>query len=233
VEPFPEDWQRAVAVVAHPDDLEYGLASAVGRWTAQGREVTYVLATRGEAGIDGMAPEATGPLRDEEERRSAAIVGVSHVEFLGHPDGAVEYGIDLRRDLCAEFRRLCPEVVIAMNFELTWGEGGNVNHPDHRAVGLAAIDACRDAANRWLFPELGEPWQGIGAVYVAAMDPATHYVDVGDSLALGIASLREHRVYLDGLGTDFDPAEFLTGIARGAGTAAGCELAVLLRRLQV
>ena len=230
---IPEDWQRGVAVVAHPDDLEYGLASAVARWTGQGKELAYVLATSGEAGIDGMAPEQAGPLREDEERRSAAVVGVSEVEFLGHPDGAVEYNVALRRDLCAAFRRLRPDVVITMNFELTWGDDGNVNHADHRVVGLAAIDACRDAANRWLYPELGAPWKRIAAVYVAAMDPPTHYVDVTDTLARGIASLEEHRAYIDGLGTDFDSEEFLTNMAGFAGMAAGCEFAVLLRRFQV
>ena len=88
----PEDWQRAVAVVAHPDDLEYGAASAVARWTGQGKEITYVLVTDGEAGIDGMAPAQAGPLRQEEERRSAAVVGVHRVEFLGHSDGPSKPG---------------------------------------------------------------------------------------------------------------------------------------------
>jgi LmbE family N-acetylglucosaminyl deacetylase len=230
---MPEDWKHAVAVVAHPDDLEYGLASAVARWTAQGREVSYLLATSGEAGIDGLPPSECGPLREEEERRSAALVGVSHVEFLDHPDGAVEYGVALRRDLCGALRRLRPDVVIGMNFELTWGDSGNVNHADHRAVGLATLDACRDAANRWLFPELGEPWQGLQTAYVAGLDPATHFVDVGATLAKGVASLREHRAYLDGLGTDFDPDEFLTSMAGYGGMAAGCEYAVLLRRFNV
>jgi len=230
MEPMPEDWERAVAIVAHPDDLEYGLASAVARWTAQGKEVSYVLATSGEAGIDGLAPGECGPLREEEERRSAEVVGVSHVEFLDHPDGLVEYGLALRRDLCGALRRLRPDVVIGMNFELTWGDSPNVNHADHRAVGVATLDACRDAANRWLFPELGEPWQGLQAVYIAAMDPATHFVDVGATLATGVASLREHRAYLDGLGTDFDPEEFLTNMAGYAGMAAGVDSAVLLRR---
>ena len=87
LEPVPEDWTRALAVVAHPDDLEYGTASAIARWTAQGKEVTYVMVTDGEAGIDGMAPDEAGPLRRDEERRSAAEVGVRTVEFLGHPDG--------------------------------------------------------------------------------------------------------------------------------------------------
>src|SRR5215469_10590693 len=213
MKPVDEQWARAVCLVAHPDDLEYGAASAVARWTAQGKEVAYVLATRGEAGIDGMSPEQCGPLREEEQRRSAAIVGVSHVEFLGHADGTVEYGISLRRDIAAALRRLRPDVVFGMNFELTWGEEGVVNHADHRAVGLATLDACRDAANRWVFPDAGEPWDGITAVYIGGMSSPTLYVDVGDTLAMGIASLRAHEAYIAGLGTEFDPERFLTDMA--------------------
>ena len=88
--PMPEDWERAVAVVAHPDDLEYGAASAVARWTGQGKQVAYVLASRGEAGIAGMDPALVGPLRVEEERRGAELVGVTDVEFLDHADGVIE-----------------------------------------------------------------------------------------------------------------------------------------------
>src|SRR5450432_2552003 len=141
MEPLAEDWDRGVAVAAHPDDLEYGTASAVARWTGQGRQVSYLLVTRGEAGIAGRAPAEVGPLRAEEERRGAAAVGVSDVEFLDHADGVVEYGVPLRRDLAAAFRRLRPQVVFTMSFDLTWGEWGPVNHCDHRAVGLAVLDA--------------------------------------------------------------------------------------------
>ncbi len=229
MEPISEDWERAVAIVAHPDDLEYGAASAVARWTSQGKEISYVLATSGEAGIAGMPPDKTRPLREEEQVRSAAVVGVHHVEFLGHADGAVEYGLDLRRDLAGALRRLRPEVVVGMNFDLTWGEGGYVNHADHRAVGLAALDACRDAANEWVFPDLGAPWAGIKATYIGGTEKATHYVDVTDTIDLGVASLREHRAYIEGLGTDFDPDEFLRNIAGYGGMAAGCEYAVLLQ----
>src|SRR5215469_5882265 len=116
MKPVDEQWARAVCLVAHPDDLEYGVASAVARWTGQGKEVAYVLATRGEAGIAGMDPGRTGLLRVEEERRSAAVVGVSQVEFLSHEDGQVEYGLPLRRDLAGAFRRLQPEVVITQSF---------------------------------------------------------------------------------------------------------------------
>ena len=183
MEPVPETWERAVTVVAHPDDLEYGMASAIARFTGQGKQVSYVLVTSGEAGIDGLAPGECGPLRREEQRRSAAAVSVDHVEFLGHPDGSVEYGLGLRRDIAGALRRLRPEVVFGMNFDLTWGESGSVNQSDHRAV--------------------------------------------------GVASLEEHRAYIDGLGQDFDPDRFLRDMGGYGGMLAGCEYAVLLQSFSV
>jgi len=230
MEPMPEDWERAVAVVAHPDDLEYGAASAVARWTRQGKQVAYVLATKGEAGIAGMAPDQVGPLRVEEERRSAAVVGVTEVVFLDHVDGLVEYGLPLRRDLAAAFRRLRPEVVITMSFDLTWGEEGPVNHADHRATGLAVLDACRDAANEWVFADAGPAWSGIKAAYVSSTTAPTHFVDVTDTIDAGVASLREHRAYIEGLGREFDPDEFLRNMAGYVGLGAGCEYAVAFHR---
>ncbi|MGH9081385.1 MAG: PIG-L deacetylase family protein [Acidimicrobiales bacterium] len=233
MEPMPEDWNRAVAVVAHPDDLEYGASSAVARWTDQGKQVAYVLVTSGEAGIDGMDPAVAGPLREEEERRSAALVGAGPVEFLGHGDGVIEPGLTLRRDIAGALRRHRPDIVITMNFDLTWGESGGVNHSDHRTTGLTVLDACRDAANRWVFPESGEAWHGITFVYVAGTGESSHYVDVGDWLDRGVASLRAHQAYLDGLGRDFDPDEFLRSMAGYAGMAAGCEHAVAFQRYAV
>lgn len=233
MDPVPEDWTSAVAVVAHPDDLEYGAAGAIAGWTGRGKEVAYVLVTSGEAGIDGMAPAEAGPLREEEERRSAAVVGVDHVEFLGHRDGSVEVGLPLRRDLAAAFRRLRPEIVVTMNFELTWGDGASVNHADHRATGLCVLDACRDAANRWMFEDAGEPWSGIRHVYVAGAGSPTHYVDVGDTIEVGVASLREHRLYIEGLGRDFDPDDFLRTSCGFGGSLAGCEYAVTFQRYTV
>jgi LmbE family N-acetylglucosaminyl deacetylase len=230
MEPMPEDWNRAVAVVAHPDDLEYGAAAAVARWTGQGKHVAYLLATRGEAGIAGMPPDEVGPLRVEEERRSAAVVGVRDVHFLDHRDGLVEYGLPLRRDLTEVLRLERPDIVIAMNYDLTWGESGMINHADHRATGLAALDAARDAANPWVFPEAGPAWDGIKHIYVAGSGDPSHFVDVTATIDAGIASLREHKAYLDGLGRDFDPDEFLRNMAGYLGLAAGCEYAVGFRR---
>src|SRR3954462_6570570 len=91
--PFPDDWDRALAIVAHPDDLEYGAAGAIAAWTAAGKQVAYLLASRGEAGIDGMAPDKAATVREAEQHASAAVVGVESVEFLDHPDGLIEHGV--------------------------------------------------------------------------------------------------------------------------------------------
>lgn len=230
MQPMPEDWTDAVCVVAHPDDLEYGAAAAVARWTQQGKRVSYVLVTSGEAGIAGQDPAAVGPLREEEERRSAAIVGVSDVMFLGHADGMVEYDLGLRRDLARAFRLLRPDVVITMSFDFTWGENGPVNHADHRAVGVAVLDACRDAANEWVFRDLDLPPCTIKDAYVAGTGSPSHFVDVTGTIELGVASLRAHEAYLDGLGGDFNPDEFLRNAAGYVGLGAGCEYAVGLHR---
>src|SRR4051812_36642781 len=87
---LPEDWERALCVVAHPDDLEFGAAAAVARWTGQGKEVAYCMVTSGEAGIDGLAPEQCREGREEEQRQSAALGGADTVDFLGPPGGGLE-----------------------------------------------------------------------------------------------------------------------------------------------
>lgn len=227
-----EDWQRALCVAAHPDDLEYGLASAVARWTSQGKQVTYLLATRGEAGIDSMDPAEAAPLREEEERAGARAVGVDVVEFLDHRDGVVEYGLPLRRDITRAIRRHRPEVVVGGAFDVRM-VGGMTNQADHRAVGLATLDAARDAGNRWIFPELGaeglQPWTGVRYVCLGGAPEPTHGVDVTGFLDRGIASLRAHKVYMEGLGAAaFDPAPFLTWIAEASGARLGVDAAVLL-----
>lgn len=229
LEPVPEDWDRALAVVAHPDDLEYGVASAVARWTDQGKAVTYCLVTSGEAGIDSMAPDECARVRQEEERRSAAAVGVDAVEFLAHPDGLVEANVALRRDLATVIRRHRPEVVLSINFRESFGVPG-FNHADHRNTGLALLDAVRDAGNRWLFVGAGgDPWDGVRFALFGNSPLATHGVDVGATLHRGIASLQEHRAYLDALppGTrGTDPDAFLRGMATGTGPRLGVEAAV-------
>ncbi|MGY1855984.1 PIG-L deacetylase family protein [Modestobacter sp. SYSU DS0290] len=206
--PFPDDWQRALVVAAHPDDIEYGPATAVAVWTAAGKEVRYLLATRGEAGIAGLAPAEAGPLREEEERRSAAVVGVSQVEFLDHADGVLVADLQLRRDLAAAIRRHRPDLVVTMHGGDTWTPPevtpGALNSADHRALTRSVLDAVADAGNEWIFPDLTEtPWSGVQYVAVHAVGyPPPHVVDVTAGVEPAVASLVEHRRYLEALSDD-------------------------------
>jgi len=225
LEPINEDWERALAVVAHPDDMEFGAAAAVARWTRQGKQVVYCMVTSGEAGIDEMHPDETRRVREAEQVESARIVGVDAVDFLGLPDGVLEYGVGLRRAITASVRRHRPEIVITNNFRDTWG-GRNLNQADHIAVGKATLDAVRDAGNRWVFGEQladgMEPWGGVAEVWAPGSPDAEHGVDTTDTMALGVESLAAHQAYIDGLGwAEFDPDEFLQSMARQTGSRLG------------
>ena len=226
---IPENWTRALAIAAHPDDLEYGAASAIARWTSQGKEVGYLMVTKGEAGIDSMHPNETARLRMQEEINSARVVAVDYVEFLDFTDGVVEYGLPLRLAIAREIRKFKPDVIISGNYALQWSTG-NFNMADHRSVGLAVLDAARDADNRWIFPELleegHEPWHGLKHIFIASPPKTTHYVDVTDFIDKGIDSLKEHRVYIDNLSQDFNPEDFLSFGAAATGELAGCDYAV-------
>lgn len=226
-EPVDETWQTALCVVAHPDDLEFGTAAAVARWTQQGKHVVYCMVTSGEAGIDGMAPDDCRDVREAEQIESARIVGVDTVDFLGEPDGVLEYGVALRKVITGVIRRHRPDIVITNNFRETWG-GRNLNQADHIAVGRATTDAVSAAGNRWIFADQLvdglEPWGGVREVWAAGSPDATHAVDTTDTFDLGVASLEAHRAYIDGLGwDDWDPAEFLA--ARQAGARLGVKYA--------
>lgn len=231
-----ENWQRALAIVAHPDDMEFGASSAVAKWTAQGKEISYILMTSGEAGIDGMPPEETGPAREEEEIKSAAIVGVEKVEFLGYTDGVIEYNLDLRRDLTRKIRTYRPEIVITLSHHLTW-PGGPLNMADHRWLAIGVMDACRDAGNRWIFRELLdeglEPWGGVRMVLLSGSPEPTYAVDVSGHLEKGIESLQAHRLYIDNLAQGFDPVAFLTRDAVETGKRAGFQYAVSFEAISI
>lgn len=226
LKPVREDWSTGLVVVAHPDDMEFGAAAAVARWTGQGKKITYVLVTSGEAGIDAIPPGGSRQVREAEQIESCRIVGVDDVIFLGLPDGVLEYGVPLRKVITEQIRRVRPEIVITGNFHHTWDGAAMLNQADHIAVGQATLDAVRDAGNRWIFNDQLvdglEPWGGVKQLWAASSPQGKHAVDTTDTFDVGVASLEAHRAYVDGLGwEDFDPAEFLEGSARPVGTALG------------
>jgi LmbE family N-acetylglucosaminyl deacetylase len=222
---LPENWTKALAIVAHPDDMEFGAAAAIARWTAQGKEIAYVMVTSGEAGIDAMEPDESRRVREAEEIESARIVGVDTVEFLGLPDGIVEYGVPLRRSLAEVIRRHQPEIVMTLNFRDSFGPGA-LNQADHIAVGRGLLDAARDAGNRWIFNDQLtdglEPWGGVKAIWAFNSPEARHGVDTTETFDKGVESLAAHQAYIDGLGWEnWDPREFLEGFGRQTGQRLG------------
>ncbi len=229
MQPLDESWARALCVVAHPDDMEFGAAAAVARWTGQGKHVVYCMVTSGEAGIDGMDPDTCRTVRETEQVRSGEVVGVDTVEFLRQPDGVLEYGVALRAVIAEVVRKHRPEIVVTGNFRDTWG-GRNLNQADHIAVGRAVLDAVRDAGNRWVFADqlTGglEPWGGVREVWAFGSPESTHAVDTTETFEAGVASLEAHGAYIDGLGwEDWDPREFLEGMARATGSRLGVTFA--------
>ena len=203
IAPMPSDWSRALIIAAHPDDIEYGISAAVASWTSSGKEVHYLLATRGEAGIAGMPPEEAGPLREEEERRSAAVVGVSEVEFLDFRDGVLVAGPELREAIAGAIRRHRPDMVVTGYHGPTWSppglSPGFLNSADHLALGQSVLHAVADANNEWIFRDLTDPPWKVQYVAVTELLDPPHEVDVTDHVETAVASLCEHRRYLEAL----------------------------------
>lgn len=232
VQPFPDDaFARVLCVVAHPDDVEYGTSAAVAAWTARGVEVRYLLLTRGEAGMDTRTPAETAPLREREQVAGSHVVGVTDVEFLDYPDGVLEYSLDMRRDIARRIRAFRPEALVVGSWDVEFVAG--LNQADHRVAGLAALDALRDAGNRWVFPELLdeglEPW-GTRWLLVGGDPRPTHGVDVtGDPLEGGIAALEAHAEYLAAIPGHPPARMMISGITAMQGPALGVRNAVLFR----
>lgn len=203
-----QNWERVLVVVAHPDDPEYGLSAAVKEWTDAGVEVSYLLLTHGEAGIQGLDPEKTGPLRAAEQQAACDVVGVKNLTILNHPDSMLVYNLELRRDIAREIRVRKPNAVVLSNFEVE--AYGGLNQADHRVAGLAGVDATRDAANPWAQRELEEePW-GADHIVVAGHPEPTHRMALSQkAVDAGVASLQAHKEYLAALPDHPKPEVFI------------------------
>jgi len=190
-EPFPTDWTRCLVLVAHPDDPEYGMSAAIARWTAEGRSVVYVLASSGEAGIEGMAPSIAGPIREEEQRRSAAHVGVHTVEFLGFPDSRIVNNGELRDAIADSIRKHRPDVVVSLYSGAEFAPGFP-NQSDHIEFG-AAVGAAYDdvVAAAGVDSREGRP-----QMWFESDPQPSHYVDVKGFIEPAVDALAEHREYM-------------------------------------
>ena len=221
------DVERVLVVTAHPDDVDFGAAGTVARFTEAGIEVTYCVCTDGDAGgFDEAVPRSEIPgIRRAEQEAAAKAVGVEEVRFLGYPDGRLTVTQDLRRDISRVIREVRPQRVLLQSPERNW-ERLAASHPDHLAAGEAAIYAVYpDARNPFAHPELSA--EGLAAwtvteVWLMAHPVTDHYVDVTDTFDRKIAALRAHEsqtAHMPDL-SDF-VAEWLGSNAERAGMPAG------------
>lgn len=190
---------RVLVVAAHPDDVDFGSAGTIATWTEAGLDVSYCIVTDGDAG--GRDPEVPrseiGVIRQDEQRKAAAILGVTDVEFLGYPDGQLMVSVELRRDITRVIRRTRPDRMLIPSPQRNLRRI-HVSHPDHQAAGEATLCAIYpDARNPFAHPELLTD-EGLAAhivpeVWVMSTDEqADHYVDITDTFDRKIAALRAH-----------------------------------------
>lgn len=224
----PDGIERVLCVVAHPDDMEYGGSAVAAEWVHRGIEVSYLLLTAGEAGIRDMTPAEVGPLRAQEQREACDIVGVRNLTILDLPDGLLEPSIETRRQIAHAIRKVRPNAIVTMSWQLEvpWG----LNHVDHRATGIAVIDAIRDADNPWLFREDLEA-EGLSEWktdwLLAMMHAPDHAIEVSEvSAQKAVASLEAHRVYLEALSDHPAPRDLIMGVLAEGGERAGVPYAL-------
>lgn len=201
---------RAMAIVAHPDDIEFGMVGTIARWIKHGTVVSYVLCTSGDVGIAdvSLTREQVREIREVEQQKAAAVVGVHEVIFLREPDGTLVNTLDLRKRLVREIRRFQPDVVLTIDPTLLFVSDGYINHPDHRAAGMAALDAVFPAAGQpHVFQELeaeGLQAHKVKKVYVNTWNNSSNlWVNISETIDLKVESLRAHASQM----TDFNPEQ--------------------------
>jgi LmbE family N-acetylglucosaminyl deacetylase len=219
--------ERVLVVCAHPDDVDFGVAGSVARWTAAGAHVAYCIVTDGDAGgFDPDVPrDQIGGIRRSEQSDAAAQVGVDELHFLGYPDGRLEVRMDLRRDITRVIRQVRPRRVITQSPLRTF-DSVYRNHPDHLAAGEATCCAVYpDSRNPFTFTELLE--EGLEAwtveelwVVGAAAGGQDVFVDITDSFDQKVKALLCHHSQMtdpDGLDARLRGWNEANAIAGGLG----------------
>ncbi len=218
--------ESAMAIVAHPDDIEFSCAGTMARWAKAGARISYVLCTSGDVGIadPGMTRARAAEIREAESREAARIAGANEIIFLHEPDGMLQATLELRKKLVREIRRFRPEVIVTGDPTVVFAGADYINHPDHRAAALAALDATFPAAGQPnLFEELAE--EGLTShkprrVYVNIWDnKADVFVNIEETIDIKVAALRAHKSQMG----DWDPTQQIKEWA--ASSAQGKEMA--------
>jgi LmbE family N-acetylglucosaminyl deacetylase len=195
-----DELRRVMGIFAHPDDPEFFCGGTFAKWAAAGKEIVFVLATSGDKGSGdlSMTSDQLIPIREQEERAAAARLGVPDVVFLRFPDGELQNTLELRRHLTRMIRLKKPDILVTNDPTARWFGMNYINHPDHRAIGDAALDAVFPAARDHLsFPELyrdeGLAPHKVQHIYVCGTLDPNAKIDVTDYVETKIAALREHK----------------------------------------
>jgi LmbE family N-acetylglucosaminyl deacetylase len=191
--------ERILVIVAHPDDADFGPAGTIARWVRAGSIAQLVCCTSGDAGADDARtdPRELAHLRESEQRAAAAHIGYAEVTFLHQPDGALANDLALREQLVRVIRTFRPDAVVAPDPTVVITRGGHVQHTDHRAAAMAALDAVSPAArNALAFPHLvtheGLEPHVVRWMYLFWTERPDVFVDISGTMAVKIAALREH-----------------------------------------
>jgi LmbE family N-acetylglucosaminyl deacetylase len=225
-----------MVIVAHPDDAEFGPAATAARWIDAGAQGWLVCCTSGDQGGEDpdADPLALAAMRETEQRAAAAIVGYAGVTFLHQPDGALANDLALREQLVREIRTFRPDAVLATDPETLFYRDGGVNHADHRAAGMAAIDAVYPAArNPMAFPGLaraGLAAHRVRRIYLFWSESNNAWVDVSATLERKIAALRAHASQIhdpEGLAGRIRTWAAEEGASIGAASAEALRLVVI------
>jgi LmbE family N-acetylglucosaminyl deacetylase len=226
--------RRILCISAHPDDNEFLVAGSVARWAREGREVAFCLVTTGGAGVNEHTPSNEGliPIREKETRAAATILGVKELILLGYTDGTLEPTLGLRRDLTRVIRRFRPDIVVCGDPTVRWYGHEYLNHPDHRAVASAALDAVFPSSETSaIFPELlaeGLTPHKVKQVFITgALEPDV-YVEIGATLGAKCRALKAHRSQV-GKGEWVD--QLLKAWALRDGRRAGVRYAEAFKRM--
>jgi len=191
--------ESAMAIVAHPDDIEFSCVGTLSRWAKAGTRVSYVLCTSGDAGIatPGMTREKAAEIREAEARIAAEIAGATEIIFLQEPDGLLQATLELRKKIVREIRRFKPEVVLTGDPTVVFASEYYINHPDHRAAATAALDAVFPAAGQPnLFQELES--EGLRAhktrkVFIYGHQQSELYLSIDETIDIKLTALRAHK----------------------------------------
>ena len=193
-----------LVIMAHADDIEFGVSGSVSKWRKAGAEVTYCVITDGRSGSNDPDTDLKQLVetRRAEQLAAAAVVGVEDVRFLGYEDGVLEPTLQLRRDLTRLIREVRPERVVCFDPTTLFARGAAyINHPDHIAAGRATVHAVFPSAeSRPIFPELldeGLEPHKVCDLYMTLSNDATTYVDISDHIEAKLDALRCHPSQFD------------------------------------